>query len=390
MAGKRLVIFLILLGLLLEGIPILANDNPWSIEINIPEYRLFLYHNGELYKIFKVAVGKFDSQSPIGEFRIINKVTNPTWYPENHAAIPPGPKNPLGKYWMGLNSKGYGIHGNSAPWSIGAPASKGCFRMDNDAIKELFSLVPVGTTVKVNYEIVKCKIDDDNRAWLEIYPDIYRRSNLEIKVQQVLTGLDWHYQPHQKALSLLISGKKPLRVTVPRKIIIEDDYSEPGLDGFYWNGRVYLSRCFLEKNFPSLINDDQLFPGFTSWDINGIPGSLRKALIWNETLNTIWIKTLKVFINDEKIDEAGRFGSQGEILINYSKISNWFADKRLLREEKLAIALDELKLFGDYIDGDLWITPDLLKMKFNEFSYYFDENTLTLFTYYHNKRIRDI
>lgn len=386
MTRKQLAVILILLGLLLNGIPILANDNPWSIVINIPEYRLFLYHNGELFKTYKVAVGKFDSQSPIGEFRIINKVTNPTWYPENHAAIPPGPKNPLGKYWMGLNGKGYGIHGNSAPWSIGAPASKGCFRMDNDAIKELFSLVPIGTTVKVNYEIVKCEIDDDNRAWLEIYPDIYRRSNFEIKVRQVLTELDWEYQPHQKALTQLITAKKPLRVMVPRKIRIVGDYPEPVLDGFFWNDRVYLSRYFLESNFPSLINDDQLFSEFVSWDISGMPGSMQKAFIWNETLNTMRIKTLKVCLNDEKIDEAGRFGSQGEILINYSKISKWFEDQRLIRKEQLAITLDELQLSGNYINDDLWIVPNFL-IKFNGFNYYFDENTLTLFIYYSRTKI---
>lgn len=384
MTGKGLAVILILSGLLLTGIPTLANDNPWSIMINIPEYRLFLYHNGELSKIYRVAVGKIDSPSPIGEFQIINKVTNPTWYPENHAAIPPGPKNPLGKYWMGLDSKGYGIHGNSAAWSIGAPASKGCFRMDNDAIKELFALVPIGTTVKVNYEIVKGKIEDDNRAWLEIYPDIYRRSNLEIKVQQVLTALDWQYQPHQKALSLLLAAKKPIRVMVPRKIRIDDDYPEPGLDGFFWNDRVYLSRYFLESNFFSLINDDQLFLEFVSWDIDGMSGPMRNALIWNETLNTMSIRTLKIFLNNEKIDEAGRFGSQGEILINYSKISNWF-EEQFLSEEQIATTYNELQLSGNYINGDLWIGLNFLIIKFNEFSYYFDENTLTLFIYYHKR-----
>lgn len=385
MTGKRLMIILLWLGLFLPVVPVLANDNPWTIVINIPEYRLYLYHNGRLFKIYRVAVGKIDSPSPTGEFQIINKVINPTWYPENHAAVPPGPKNPLGKYWMGLNNKGYGIHGNSAAWSIGAPASKGCFRMDNNAIEELFSLVPLGTLVKINYDIVKCQIDDGNQAWLVIYPDIYQRLNLEKEVQRVLAGLDWEYQPHQKALSALISAKKPLTVMVPRKIKIGGDYREPELDGFYWNGRVYLSRQFFENNFSFLMEDDQLFPEYVAWDIKDISGAARKALKWNEALNTIAVYTLKVLFNDEKIDGAGRFGRQEEILVNYSRINSWFEAKQILKPKPVGTSADSSQLPGNYFNGDLWVEPKILTINFNGFNYYFDKNTLTLFLYYNLK-----
>jgi lipoprotein-anchoring transpeptidase ErfK/SrfK len=43
--------------------------------------------------------------------------------------VMPGPGNPVGTRWMGLNRAGYGIHGTNEPKSIGKAASHGCIRM---------------------------------------------------------------------------------------------------------------------------------------------------------------------------------------------------------------------------------------------------------------------
>ncbi|WP_425059961.1 hypothetical protein SCACP_05950 [Sporomusa carbonis] len=43
----------------------------------------------------------------------------------------------------------YGIHGTSAPWSIGSFASHGCIRMRNQDSEELYEWVPVGTPVDI-------------------------------------------------------------------------------------------------------------------------------------------------------------------------------------------------------------------------------------------------
>jgi lipoprotein-anchoring transpeptidase ErfK/SrfK len=37
----------------------------------------------------------------------------------NHFNIPPGPRNPVGILWMGLNKRGIGIHGTNSPNTIG-------------------------------------------------------------------------------------------------------------------------------------------------------------------------------------------------------------------------------------------------------------------------------
>jgi lipoprotein-anchoring transpeptidase ErfK/SrfK len=65
------------------------------------------------------------------------------------------PNNPLGKRWLGLSTekyRGYGIHGNSAPFSIGNYISAGCIRMINEDVEELFEYIPINTNVWIGTE----------------------------------------------------------------------------------------------------------------------------------------------------------------------------------------------------------------------------------------------
>ena len=79
------------------------------------------------------------------------RVVDPTYYHEGKV-IAPGPRNPLGDRWMGLDRKGYGIHGTNAPQSIGKSASHGCIRMAKRDLEELFSMVKVGDEVEIRSE----------------------------------------------------------------------------------------------------------------------------------------------------------------------------------------------------------------------------------------------
>ena len=63
--------------------------------------------------------------------------------------VPPGPNNPLGTRWMGLDAPGVGIHGTDEPASIGYSASHGCIRMQVPDAEWLFDHVEVGTTVYI-------------------------------------------------------------------------------------------------------------------------------------------------------------------------------------------------------------------------------------------------
>lgn len=213
--------------------------NPWFIRINIPEFKLYLYQGTEIFQTYPIAVGKPKTQSPIGEFRIVNKVVNPTWFPPHHAKpVPPGPNNPLGKYWMGLSITGYGIHGNHSPLSIGNSASLGCFRMFNHDIEELFKLVPTGTPVQITYETVTAQSDGECLV-LDIYPDIYSMKNQDNALNEAIVKSGWSYEPHWQALHELLRRHKLSSLEVPRLIQLEGDL--PDEDGFYWNGEVYIN-----------------------------------------------------------------------------------------------------------------------------------------------------
>ena len=107
----------------------------YSITVNVKEKHLYLIRDGKIFKSYPVAIGKILTPTPKGTYKIINK------------AIYPG--GPFGARWMGLNKKGYGIHGTNNPSSIGKFVSHGCIRMYNKDVIELFNIVPVGTLVKI-------------------------------------------------------------------------------------------------------------------------------------------------------------------------------------------------------------------------------------------------
>jgi len=114
-----------------------AGRSGYSITINVSHHTLTLYHNGNVFKVYPVAVGKPSSPTPKGTFKIVNKAMNPG--------------GPFGARWLGLNAPNgdYGIHGTNNPSSIGKDVSNGCIRMYNNNVIELYNLVQIGTTVKI-------------------------------------------------------------------------------------------------------------------------------------------------------------------------------------------------------------------------------------------------
>jgi hypothetical protein len=121
------------------------------IIVSFPDHNLALIENGRVVKVYRVAVGAPESPSPTGRFTIVRRLTNPTYYAPG-TIIPPGPANPLGPRWIGLNLPGYGIHGTNQPSSIGRDASHGCVRMRNRDVAELFARVREGDVVELHGE----------------------------------------------------------------------------------------------------------------------------------------------------------------------------------------------------------------------------------------------
>jgi lipoprotein-anchoring transpeptidase ErfK/SrfK len=131
-----------------------ARKLPDSIVIDRGRHSLTLYKSDKVVKRFPVAVGQSIYPTPVGAFHIIVKERDPWWYPPTYDAwaanlkpVPPGPNNPLGTRWMGLDTPGVGIHGTDAPASIGYSQSHGCIRMQVPDAEWVFEHVAVGTPV---------------------------------------------------------------------------------------------------------------------------------------------------------------------------------------------------------------------------------------------------
>jgi lipoprotein-anchoring transpeptidase ErfK/SrfK len=127
------------------------NESP-RIVVSIPDRKLaVLDEDGEIVRVFDVAVGAKVSPSPAGRFQVVTRIPHPTYYHPG-VVIGPGKANPLGTRWIGLNVKGYGLHGTNAPRTIGRAASHGCIRLRNRDVEALFELVSVGDLVEIRGE----------------------------------------------------------------------------------------------------------------------------------------------------------------------------------------------------------------------------------------------
>lgn len=134
--------------LIKPGMKLKVQDNSFSMIVDKSQNTLALISVEEVIKVYKVSTGKNNS-TPIGTFKIVNKLINPPWYSAK-GIIPSGsPENILGTRWLGINQPGYGIHGTDDPNTIGYQCTEGCVRMRNSEVEELYTIVPTDTEVKI-------------------------------------------------------------------------------------------------------------------------------------------------------------------------------------------------------------------------------------------------
>jgi lipoprotein-anchoring transpeptidase ErfK/SrfK len=114
---------------------------------------LHLYRGVRPWRSFGVATGQAIYPTPLGDWHVVDMQRNPWWRPPDSAwakglqPVPPGPGNPLGTRWMGLDASGVGMHGTPDAASIGYSASHGCIRMRIPDAEWLFDHVRIGTPV---------------------------------------------------------------------------------------------------------------------------------------------------------------------------------------------------------------------------------------------------
>lgn len=140
-----------------------ANSDPEaekSIIVNTGENMLDYLEDGKLKASFPITPGSEATPAPKGEWKIKLVAYMPDFRRDESLLkegvrsdeahmIPPGPNNPVGVVWLGLDKDGIGIHGTHDPDSIGRSASHGCVRLANWDIIELAPLVKAGVPVTI-------------------------------------------------------------------------------------------------------------------------------------------------------------------------------------------------------------------------------------------------
>lgn len=169
-----------------------ANPPQNGLVLNVPERGIFFYKKGQFQRFIPVSVGKPpDAKTPIGQFHIIEKIVNPTWYPPSWAdsskPVPPGPDNPLGNRWIGISATRVGIHGTNDPLNVGASVTHGCIRCYPDHVEQLYQEVSVGLPVRIEYETAKLGKDSQGNPYIVTFPDPYKISNSEEAARKLLT-----------------------------------------------------------------------------------------------------------------------------------------------------------------------------------------------------------
>jgi hypothetical protein len=349
----RILLFMVIVLEIVSGVKtVSASEEPWRIYINIPQCRLYLYRERQLYQTYKIAVGKINTPSPVGKFRIANKVTNPVWYPgKGRKPVGSGPSNPLGRYWLGLSLKGYGIHGNNSSRSIGKPVSSGCFRMDNDEIKELFRLVPVGTPVEITYTTIMGWKSPNREVYLELFPDIYQRTNPYEVALDIIRQLDPDRWPHFLALAELVRQTGEGIFPIPYPVKIRAD--EGSWDGFIWNREIYITRTDTDNPV-----EKGNFPGYHA--LSGPEGLAEKYRFdWDPSAQTIRVSRFRLYREREELKDTLRV-MHGRAYVELQRLANYLRLEFLWNYSSENARLEGISVLGSVKEGGFWVDSAVL------------------------------
>jgi lipoprotein-anchoring transpeptidase ErfK/SrfK len=114
---------------------------------------------GSIIAHYPSTLGAGYDPSPTGKLSVTYVARDPAFHyqpklfsevpdSEPEARLPPGPNSPVGRIWMSLSRKHYGIHGTSSPETIGYAASHGCVRLTNWDVLQLSDFILPGTPVE--------------------------------------------------------------------------------------------------------------------------------------------------------------------------------------------------------------------------------------------------
>lgn len=199
-------------------------ESPWEgLVINLPEMRLYYFpeannnHSRRTVITHPIGIGRQGRGTPPGQYRVQMKIENPSWTMPHSAyekllaegytgrrLIPAGPDNPLGKFAIQLNNDGLFIHGTNKPFSIGMRVSNGCIRLYPEDIKNLVTILPNGTGVRIIEQTYKVG-GQNNEIFFEAHNPIEKdgqiNNNMTALVSRIVKSsgnkpyepIDWEY-----------------------------------------------------------------------------------------------------------------------------------------------------------------------------------------------------
>ncbi|WP_051546196.1 L,D-transpeptidase family protein [Legionella lansingensis] len=165
-----------------------------GLVINLPEYRLYYFppHDNVVITM-PVGIGREGWTTPLGLTKITVKERDPVWRPTANVRaeaakhgdpipneFPPGEVNPLGRHVLRLGWPTYLIHGTNRRDGVGARVSAGCIRMMPEDIEHLFSLVQVGTPVRVLNEPIKFGYFE-GALYMQVHPVLVEQKERSLK-----------------------------------------------------------------------------------------------------------------------------------------------------------------------------------------------------------------
>ena len=197
-----------------------------GIVINLAELRLYFFYEiaaRKFVRTFPIGIGSEGHDTPIGEFKVIEKIVHPAWHvPESIKeekpwlpdVVPPGPDNPLGSHAMRLSDPTILIHGTNKPFAVGRRASHGCLRLYPEDIPSLFKSTPPGVRVTIVSQPVKVGVKD-GRVYVEVHRvDLAYDVDYFEEAVQLLTQKDLIGRVDTKKLHDAVEEKKGTPVDV--------------------------------------------------------------------------------------------------------------------------------------------------------------------------------
>jgi LysM repeat protein len=125
-------------------------EGPFNAVVYKGSFTLDLYLQRTYIKTYRVGLGKVEHETPNGRWRVAKggKMVKPRWTDPDTGKVYVGtsPDYPLGSRWIALDGlegqakgrTGFAIHGTKDPETIGTRSSRGCIRLYNGDVIEIY------------------------------------------------------------------------------------------------------------------------------------------------------------------------------------------------------------------------------------------------------------